>query len=100
MSLRVILDVDDFGDLQRCLSLAIEQQRVDNDADFGYWSSKDPAFSAYIRSTKTGVSVRGRRHRDSDGSGKAGETGTGSTEGDSAGLQGVAQLQSQDPSND
>jgi hypothetical protein len=43
------------------LRLALEQNRIDNGADFGYWSSEDPDFSAYIRSTKTGVSVKARR---------------------------------------
>jgi hypothetical protein len=37
------------------------------------------------------------RRRDSDGSGEAGETGTGSTEGDSAGRNGIAQPSSPSP---
>ncbi len=35
-------------------------------------------------------------HRDSDGSGEAGETGTGSTEGDSAGPKDIANPQPED----
>ena len=58
---RIILDIDDMGDAQKALSLALEQQRRDDGGDFGYWSQSDPDFSAWIRATKTGVSVRGRR---------------------------------------
>lgn len=60
-SVRIILDVDTLADAKKCLDIALEQQRIDPQADFGYWSGADPTFSAYIRSTKTGVSVRGRR---------------------------------------
>jgi len=59
--MRIILDINDIQDAQKCLSLALEQQRRDSEADFGYWSPVDPTFDAYIRSTKNGVSVRGRR---------------------------------------
>lgn len=59
--MRIILDIDDISDAQKCLSLALEQQRQDAEADFGYWSSSDPNFTGYVRWTKTGVSVRGRR---------------------------------------
>lgn len=41
--------------------------------------------------TRHQTALRYLRERDSDGSGEAGETGTGSTEGDSAGPQGIAQ---------
>lgn len=59
--MRIILDVSDIDDAEKCLELAKEQQRLDDGGDFGYWSNADPHFSAYIRATKTGVSVRGRR---------------------------------------
>lgn len=74
--MRIILDVDRLGDAEACLRLALEQQRTDPDADFGYWSQRDPDFSAYVRATKTGVSVRGRRDRDG---GSAGDDAGGST---------------------
>jgi hypothetical protein len=61
VSVRIILDIDDLGDARKALDLALEQQRLDDGGDFGYWSQADPDFSAYIRCTKTGVSVRGRR---------------------------------------
>lgn len=83
--MRIILDLDRIGDAEACLRLALEQQRSDPEADFGYWSQRDPDFSAYIRATKTGVSVRGRR-RDSDGSRNGGDAcgsvhdGAGSSE--------------------
>lgn len=59
--MRIILDVSHIGDADKCLALAKEQRGSDCDADFGYWSNRDPDFCAYIRATKTGVSVRGRR---------------------------------------
>lgn len=59
--MRIILDIDALTDAKRALELALEQQRLDDCGDFGYWSARDPDFSAYIRSTKTGVSVRTRR---------------------------------------
>lgn len=59
--MRIILDVDTLSDAQKALSLALEQQRLDEGGDFGYWSNADPDFSAYIRTTKAGVSVRARR---------------------------------------
>lgn len=58
---RIILDVDHLPDSKKCLELALDALRQDAGADWGYWSSRDPGFSAYIRSTKTGVSVHGRR---------------------------------------
>lgn len=61
--MRIILDVDDVNDASKALSLALEQQRRDDGGDFGYWSAADPDFSAYVRATKTGVSVKGRRKR-------------------------------------
>jgi len=59
--MRIILDVSHIADAKKCLELAVEAQRLDDGGEFGYWSSADPAFSAFIRPTKTGVSVHGRR---------------------------------------
>jgi hypothetical protein len=61
--MRLIIDVDDIGDARKCLALILKQQELDDTADFGYWCSDDPDFSAYIRLTKTGVSAKGRRKK-------------------------------------
>lgn len=59
--MRIILDVNDRHDARKCLDLALSAMRTDDGGEFGYWSQADPNFSAFIRPTKTGVSVRGRR---------------------------------------
>lgn len=62
MATRIILTVSDVADAEKCLSLAKHALERDAEAEFGYWSQGVPNFSAYIRPTKTGVSVRGHRN--------------------------------------
>jgi len=62
--MRIILDVGDVSDARKALDLALSSIQGGNQGEFGYWSRSDPTFSAYVRPTKTGVSVHARRRED------------------------------------
>ena len=60
--MRIILDCNEQADLYQCLRLAREAMLTGEEGNWwGFWSSRDPGFSALIRFNKSSISVRGRR---------------------------------------